>query len=147
MVVIKRYQNRKLYNTETKKYITLIGIADLIQQGIEIQVKDHLTGEDITAFTLTQIILDQEKKQSGLLSNSYLTQLIKIGSERISAFQQGSLHRIEDQIEKHLRRFQIPTNEDIQILSHQVDELTKKIDKILDDGIDIETENKDPLEN
>src|SRR4030042_3850592 len=105
MVVIKRYQNRKLYHTETKKYITLRGIADLIQQGIEIQVIDHSTGEDISALTLTQIILDQEKEQSGLLSNSYLTGLIRMGSERLTAIQQGSLHRIEDQLEKYLRRF------------------------------------------
>jgi len=142
MLDIKRYQNRKLYNTETKKYITLRGIADLIQQGVEIQVRDHSTGEDITALTLTQIILDQERAQSGLLSNSYLTGLIRMGSVRFSAIQKGKLHRIEDQIEKRLRQFQVPTIEDIQNLNNQIDELTRKINMVLETRIEPEAEKK-----
>ena len=63
MVTIKRYPNRKLYNTEAKQYITLEGVADLIRQGAEIQVVDHASGEDLTALTLTQITLEQEKKR------------------------------------------------------------------------------------
>ncbi|MGD8735253.1 MAG: polyhydroxyalkanoate synthesis regulator DNA-binding domain-containing protein, partial [Anaerolineae bacterium] len=55
MTRIKRYPNRKLYDTEAKQYITLEGIAALIRQGNEVQVIDHATGEDLTALTLTQI--------------------------------------------------------------------------------------------
>ena len=59
--IIKRYPNRKLYNTETKRYITLDGISTLIKQSNEVQVLDHTTGEDLTTLTLTQIIFEQEK--------------------------------------------------------------------------------------
>ena len=54
MLVIKRYPNRKLYDTEAKRYITLDGIAELIRQGAEVRVIDHTTDEDLTAVTLTQ---------------------------------------------------------------------------------------------
>ena len=67
MTMIKRYPNRKLYDTEAKQYITLSGIAELIRQGGDIQVSDYATGEDLTALTLSQIIFEQEKKQSGFL--------------------------------------------------------------------------------
>ncbi len=85
MVVIKRYPNRKLYDTVAKQYITLDGVAALVRQGAEIKVVDHATGEDLTAFTLTQIILSQEKKRDGLLTHSFLADLIRTRGERISA--------------------------------------------------------------
>jgi polyhydroxyalkanoate synthesis repressor PhaR len=91
MVLVKRYPNRKLYNTDSKQYITLDGIADLIREGTEVQVTDHASGEDLTALTLTQIILEQEKKQSGLLSNSILTGLIRAGGDRLSALPRSLL--------------------------------------------------------
>jgi polyhydroxyalkanoate synthesis repressor PhaR len=89
MPLIKRYPNRKLYDTEAKQYITLEGIADLIRQGEEVTVIDHATGEDQTALTLTQIILEQEKKQSGLLSRSVLAGLIQAGGDRLNALQRS----------------------------------------------------------
>lgn len=88
-LVIKRYPNRKLYDTEQKQYITLEGIARLIRQGAEIEVIDNHSGEDLTALTLTQIILEQERKKDGLLSNSLLTSLIRAGEEGLSALQRG----------------------------------------------------------
>lgn len=85
MILIKRYPNRKLYNTEAKQYITLEGVAALIRQGAEIRVIDHSSGEDLTVLTLTQIILEQERKQSGLLTNAFLTSLIRAGEDRLYA--------------------------------------------------------------
>ncbi len=79
MSVIKRYPNRKLYNTSSKQYITLEGIADMIRNGEEVQILDHNTGEDLTALTLTQIIFEQEKKQGGFLPRSVLTGLVQAG--------------------------------------------------------------------
>ncbi len=95
MPVIKRYPNRKLYNTEDKQYITLDEIADLIRQGDEIQVTDNVTGEDLTAVTLSQIIFEQEKKYSGFLPRSVLTSLIQSGGEKISAFQRNIMSSLE----------------------------------------------------
>lgn len=87
MPVIKRYPNRKLYNTESKQYITLEEISQLIREGAEVRVVDHASGEDLTAVTLTQIIFELEKKQRGFLPHSILSGLIQAGGERIGAIQ------------------------------------------------------------
>lgn len=87
MAVVKRYPNRKLYDTEAKQYITLEGIADLIRRGHEVQVVDHATGEDLTAVVLTQIIAEQEKKRTGALPQAVLTGLIRSGGETLATIQ------------------------------------------------------------
>ena len=91
MLVIKRYPNRKLYDTESKKYVTLEGVAELIRAGEEVQVIDHVSEEDLTALTLTQIIFEQEKKRDGLLPLSVLSGLIKAGGDRLNALQRALL--------------------------------------------------------
>lgn len=60
-VLIKRYANRKLYNTETSRYITLRGIAALVEQGTDVRVIDNETGEDITSVTLSQVLVEGER--------------------------------------------------------------------------------------
>lgn len=60
-VLIKRYANRKLYNTETSRYITLRGIAELVEQGTDLRVIDNETGEDITSVTLSQVLVEGER--------------------------------------------------------------------------------------
>ena len=60
-VLIKRYANRKLYNTATSRYITLRGIAELLESGEEVKVIDNETGEDMTAVTLSQILVETER--------------------------------------------------------------------------------------
>ncbi len=84
MPLIKRYANRKLYDTESKRYITLEGIADLIRQQQDIKVVDHETGEDITAMTQAQIIFEQERKLQGGIPHTVFTNLIQTGSATIS---------------------------------------------------------------
>ena len=83
MPQIKRYPNRKLYDTEAKRYVTLDELAGLIQAGADIQVIDHESGEDLTNVTLTQVVLEQQKKSSGFLSRSLLTNLIRTGGDTI----------------------------------------------------------------
>ena len=63
MPVIKKYSNRKLYNTDDNKYINLEDIAKMIRNGADVQVVDNVTGEDLTAVTLTQIIMEREKRE------------------------------------------------------------------------------------
>ncbi|MDG2050878.1 MAG: polyhydroxyalkanoate synthesis regulator DNA-binding domain-containing protein [Myxococcota bacterium] len=60
-ILIKRYANRKLYNTQSSRYITLKGIAELLDAGEEVQVVDNETGEDITSVALSQILVDSER--------------------------------------------------------------------------------------
>jgi polyhydroxyalkanoate synthesis repressor PhaR len=76
-VVVKKYANRRLYNTESSSYITLDNLADMIRQGRDFVVYDAKTGEDITRGVLTQIIVEEEGKQGqNLLPTAFLRQLI-----------------------------------------------------------------------
>lgn len=108
MPVIKRYPNRKLYNTEAKQYITLDGIAELIREGEEVQVIDNVTGDDLTAVTLTQIIFEQEKKQGGFLPQSVLTGLIQAGGSKLDALRRtiispfDLLRHVDTEIERRV---------------------------------------------
>lgn len=77
--VIKRYSNRKLYDTQESRYVTLEELEELIRAGKEISVVDASTGEDLTSVTLTQIILENERSRRGSLPTGFLHQLIKHG--------------------------------------------------------------------
>ena len=77
--VIKRYSNRKLYDTQESRYITLDEIEGMIRAGKEIQVVDASSGEDLTSVTLTQVILDSERNHRATLPAAFLHQLIKHG--------------------------------------------------------------------
>jgi polyhydroxyalkanoate synthesis repressor PhaR len=79
MLTIKRYPNRKFYNTEEKHYITLDDISEQIRAGREVQVIDQASGEEITSIVLTQIIFEQEKKNTGFVPRSILTGLVQAG--------------------------------------------------------------------
>ncbi|HNS38659.1 MAG: pesticidal protein Cry15Aa [Anaerolineae bacterium] len=89
MPVIKRYPNRKLYDTDAKRYVTLNEIAALIRAGEEVSVMDHATDEDLTAVVLTQIIFEQEKQQKGFLPKSVLTNLVRAGGDTIGTLRRG----------------------------------------------------------
>jgi polyhydroxyalkanoate synthesis repressor PhaR len=75
-VVVKKYANRRLYNTESSSYITLDTLADMVRQGRDFVVYDAKTGDDITRSVLTQIIVEEESKGSNLLPTGFLRQLI-----------------------------------------------------------------------
>ena len=176
MHVIKRYSNRKLYDTESKQYITLDQIADLVRTGEDLQVIENTSGDDLTALTLSQIILEQEKKHKGFLPRPVLSALVEAGGKPMSFLRQrlesplefirqvddeierrihiliqrgelaedhgrklrdqllerkslsGSTHRYNDEeILRVLQNQGLPTNEDIQNLSEQIETLSKKI--------------------
>ncbi|QIL02739.1 polyhydroxyalkanoate synthesis repressor PhaR [Sphingomonas sinipercae] len=75
-VTIKKYANRRLYDTESSAYITLDRLAELVREGREFEVVDAKTGEDITRQVLTQIIVDEEARGSTMLPVNFLKQLI-----------------------------------------------------------------------
>jgi len=77
--VIKRYSNRKLYDTQESRYVTLEEIEEMIRAGKEISVVDAASGEDLTAVTLTQIILENQRNHRSGLPTAFLHQLIKHG--------------------------------------------------------------------
>ena len=80
-MIIKRYSNRKLYDTEARRYVSLSEVAVMIRQGQDVQVVDHDTGRDITSLTLFQILLGEEKRIGELLPQVVLTRLIQAGGE------------------------------------------------------------------
>ena len=75
-IVIKKYANRRLYNTATSSYVTLDDLSTMVKEGGEFVVFDAKTGEDITRSVLTQIIVEEEQKGQNLLPISFLRQLI-----------------------------------------------------------------------
>src|SRR5207342_2481069 len=75
-VTIKKYANRRLYDTESSSYITLDRLAAMIREGRDFEVVDAKTGEDITHQVLTQIIVDEESRGSTMLPVNFLRQLI-----------------------------------------------------------------------
>jgi len=77
--VVKRYSNRKLYDTQESRYVTLEEIEEMIRGGREISVVDAASGEDLTSVTLTQIILEHERNHRGTLPTGFLHQLIQHG--------------------------------------------------------------------
>ncbi len=180
MPLIKRYSNRKLYDTVAKQYVTLEGIAELIRQGQDIQVIDHASGEDLTAVTLTQIIFEQEKKQSGFLPRSMLAGMIQAGGERLNRLQRNLASQLtlllpvdeeiqrrvqtlvhqgeiaeaegrrlldklleldasplysriipgESEVEKVLKKRDIPTRKDLERVSAQLDALSSELEQL-----------------
>jgi len=109
MRIIKRYANRKLYDTKSKQYITLDEIADLIRGGFELQVVDNTSGEDLTALTLSQIILEQEKKQKGFLPRSVLNALVESGGKSIGTLREHLesplelIKQVDEEIEQRIQ--------------------------------------------
>src|SRR5512143_1844718 len=83
--IIKRYTNRKLYDTVESRYVTLDEIAEMIKGGQEVKVVDNRTKEDLTSVTLAQIIFEEEKKTSKM-SLRMLRDLIRHGGEKAQAF-------------------------------------------------------------
>jgi polyhydroxyalkanoate synthesis repressor PhaR len=86
---IKKYANRKFYDTEKKRYISLSGIASLVRSGEDIQVLDNQNGDDITGLVLSQILREQERK-GGLLPHALLTALVRRGAGGLE-YLRGSL--------------------------------------------------------
>src|SRR6516225_2192133 len=83
--VIKRYTNRKLYDTVESRYVTLDEIGEMIKQGLEVKIIDNRTKEDLTSVTLAQIIFEEEKKKNRM-PLSVLREIIRRPGESISGF-------------------------------------------------------------
>ena len=83
---IKRYQNRKLYDTHQSCYVTLDEIAEMIMRGEEVAVIDNRTKKDITSSTLTQIIFEKQKRSKTIISVNTLRDIIQVGGGTFSGF-------------------------------------------------------------
>lgn len=109
--VIKRYTNRKLYDTVESRYVTLDEIAEMVKQGLEVRIIDNRSKEDLTSVTLAQIIFEEEKKKNRM-PLTVLREIIRHPGESISGFFQKEVQprvqsfreEAEQRIDKLLRR-------------------------------------------
>lgn len=109
--IIKRYTNRKLYDTVESRYVTLDEIAEMVKGGVEVRIVDNRSKEDLTSVTLAQIIFEEEKKKSQM-PLSLLREIIRRPGESISGFIQKEVsprvaslrEEAEQRIDKLLRR-------------------------------------------
>jgi polyhydroxyalkanoate synthesis repressor PhaR len=147
--LIKKYPNRKLYDTKSRRYVTLERIGELVRDGEDIQVIDRQSGEDLTSVTLSQILLDVERKKPGAIPEHMLQQLVKgpgealIGAVRqsISAGQeliqraeekvvQGPEAALDEALERTLRRLKIPSQRDYERFDRRLRELSQRLERL-----------------
>jgi len=104
-VVIKKYANRRLYNTESSSYITLEHLAAMTRAGRDFKVVDAKTDEDITHGVLTQIIMEEEGRGPTMLPISFLRQLIAMYGDSMQAVVPGYLEASMDSFRRNQQQF------------------------------------------
>jgi len=150
-VLIKRYANRKLYNTQTSRYITLKGIAELLEGGEDVRVIDNESGEDITSITLSQILVDTERSHRAMPGSLFsgifqrggdvlyeaLSRGVDDASERIEDFQR-TMRRLlrvrhgEADLAPEDERLDEPHGRDAKPLATDLDQLVQRaIERVL----------------
>ncbi len=100
-IIIKKYANRRLYNTQTSSYVTLDHLCEMVKAGTEFEVRDARTGEDITRSVLAQIIFEEENKGQHLLPIQFLRQLIRFYGDSLQAFLPSYLEMSIDSFSKN----------------------------------------------
>src|SRR5690242_1382262 len=143
--LIKKYANRKLYDTRTSRYITLEGIAQLVRDGHEIKVVDS-DQRDLTQVTLSQVVLEEEKRGPARLVDAggemlhdrgqalldYVRKTLNVPTDlrnEVERRREGLESVMDDTIEQTLRRLRIPTRKDIDRINERLDRLSVQIKK------------------
>jgi polyhydroxyalkanoate synthesis repressor PhaR len=135
--LIKKYANRKLYDTQTSRYITLDGITQLVRDGEEIQVVERESGKDITSLVLSQIVVGEEKRDQSATSDllqergQALVDYVRRTLSGMSIHVERGRTEVEDlldtAVENALARLSIPTRRDIDALNARLDELEARL--------------------
>jgi len=150
--LIKKYANRKLYDTQTSRYITLEGIAGLVRDGHTIEVVDRDTGQDLTQVVLSQIVLEEEKRGPARLVDAgadaihdrgqalldYVRKTLNVPGDLVNQVERrrSDLESMVDEaIERALRRLRIPSHHDIDRLNGRIDKLSAEIRKVSANGV------------
>src|SRR6267143_557855 len=144
--LIKKYANRKLYDTRTSHYVTLEGIAQLVRDGHEIAVVDRDNGEDLTQVTLSQIVLSEEKRgparvidaggemlhDRGQALLDYVRKTLNVPADlrsQVERRREGLESMADDAIARALRRLRIPTRHDIDRINERLDRISAQLKK------------------
>ncbi len=144
--LIKKYANRKLYDTRTSRYITLDGISALVRDGHDIEVVDRETGSDLTPLILSQIVMGEEKRggryasgdgnghERGQALLDYFRRTLNVPAALVSnevERRRGELEElVESALERALERLMLPSRREVERLSDKVDELARKVDRL-----------------
>ena len=137
-VVIKKYPNRRLYDTGRSSYVTLDDLCEMIREGQEFVVQDAKTAEDLTQSVLTQIIVEQEAKGETMLPPSFLRQLIQFYGDGVQAYIPSYLDQsmqnfvqhqqeIKEALDKSIENTMKPLNSPLQMM----EEISKKNAEII----------------
>ena len=149
--LIKKYANRKLYDTHTSRYITLEGISQLVREGHDIQVVERDSGRDLTALVLSQIVVGEEKRgphegdagpdqphERGQALFDYVRRTLSGPAAAVSSRVERGRLDLEDLIdaavERALARLSIPTRRDIDTLHARLNELEARLGRAAADG-------------
>lgn len=116
-IIIKKYANRRLYNTETSSYITQNDLALLIRLGREVEVVDAKTGADLTRQTLAQIILDEENKGAAVLPVNFMKQLIGFYDNSMQTILPHYLEMMMETFKQNQNRIREETNKNMGAFS------------------------------
>jgi polyhydroxyalkanoate synthesis repressor PhaR len=138
--IIKRYSNRKLYDTKDSRYVTLLQIAEMVRSGEEVQIIDNNTKDDLTEVTLAQIIYEEQKAHSRNVPLQTLKELIHTRTERVLAdLREGPIGRLipgakagEEKVDVTTSKDTKPTfvdqaKEKFEEMQHQLDERIRAI--------------------
>lgn len=133
---IKRYGNRKLYDVDGSAYVSLDDVAALIRRGETVEVLDNVSGEDITAQTLTQIVLEEGKRGKGVLPTELLHDLLR-GSRRVIDTGVGQIrHGVDELVQGSLGRIsrvlQGPQTQELRQLREQLSQLEETLGRLLE---------------
>ena len=150
--LIKKYANRKLYDTQTSHYITLEGIAGLVRDGHSIEVVDRDTGQDLTQVVLSQIVLEEEKRGPARLVDAgadaihergqalldYVRKTLNVPGDLVNQVERRRSDlegMVDEAIERALRRLRIPSRHDIDRLNDRIDKLSAALRKASANGV------------
>ena len=140
--VIKKYANRKLYDTQNSRYITLEGISKLVRDGHDIQVVERDTGRDLTSLILSQIVMGEEKRvdsngvenlqERGQALLGYVRRTLSGSAALVTGEVERRRSELEDlvdsAVERALARLSIPTRRDFEALNARLDQLERRLD-------------------
>jgi polyhydroxyalkanoate synthesis repressor PhaR len=101
---IKRYESRKLYDTEESRYVSLEEIGEMVRRGQEVQVVDNSSGEDVTAQTLTLVILEDGRSGRAMLSTDLLHDLLRRGERALNSGVEQAKHGVDRLVQASLDR-------------------------------------------
>ena len=135
--VIKRYGNRKLYDVAASEYVSLEQIAAIIRRGETVEVVDNVTGDDITAQTLTQVVLEEGKRGRGVLQTDLLHDVLRRGGKVIESGVGQVRHGVEELVEGSLGRIsrvlQGPQTRELKQLRTQLAQLETTLNRVLEE--------------